>query len=166
MITVLSGTARPDSMTRRVAKYYYHLLEEQEADVRFLSLEDLPVWTRGPELLQVEQELLIPTEKFIIIAPEYNGSIPGILKLLLDNSDIKKVWWGKKALLTGLADGRAGNLRGLDHLTNILHYLHVSVYWNKLPLSRIGTEFGRDGTPLQPATQAVIEEQVAGFLSF
>ena len=153
-------------MTRRVAKYYYHLLEEREADVRFLHLEDLPVWTRGPELLQAEQELLIPADKFVIVAPEYNGSIPGILKLLLDNSDIKKVWWGKKALLTGIADGRAGNLRGLDHLTNILHYLRVSVYWNKLPLSRIGTEFDHNGTPLQPATTASIAEQVDGFLSY
>jgi NAD(P)H-dependent FMN reductase len=166
MITVISGTARPDSMTRRVAKHYYHLLEEQGEDVRFLHLEELPVWTRGPELLQVEQELLIPAEKFVIVAPEYNGSIPGMLKLLLDNSDIKKVWWGKKALLTGIADGRAGNLRGLDHLTNILHYLRVSVYWNKLPLSRIGTEFNRDGHPMQPTTTAAIAEQVEGFLNF
>ncbi len=166
MITVISGTARPDSMTRRVAKHYYHLLEDLGANVHFLHLEDLPVWTRGPELLKVEQELLIPAEKFLIVAPEYNGSIPGMLKLLLDNSDIKKVWWGKKALLTGLADGRAGNLRGLDHLTNILHYLRVSVYWNKLPLSRIGTEFDRDGNPMQPATANAMEEQVNGFLNF
>ncbi len=166
MITVISGTARPDSMTRRVAALYHRLLTERGADAHLLDLQGLPVWERGPELLEAERNLLIPAEKFVFILPEYNGSLPGLLKTMLDNSDIERAWWGKKALLTGIADGRAGNLRGLDHLTNILNYLKMAVYWNKIPLSRVRTEIDADGEFAQEATRQAVAEQLDGFLHF
>jgi NAD(P)H-dependent FMN reductase len=166
MITVISGTARPDSYTLRLASHYHKLLQERGQEAHLLSLEDLAVWERSPELLDAEQRMLIPSERFVFIMPEYNGSFPGRLKTMIDNSDIKKCWWGKKAMLTGLADGRAGNLRGLEHMTGILQYLHVHVYWDKLPLSRISEEIDSDGKLLKPTTEAVIKAQVEGFLRF
>ncbi len=39
-----------------------------------------------PDFLKMENELLIPTEKFIFIIPEYNGTFPGVLKAMIDNS--------------------------------------------------------------------------------
>ena len=98
--------------------------------------------------------------------PEYNGSFPGVLKLMLDNSDIKKSWWHKKALLVGVADGRGGNLRGIEHMTNILHYLRMNVHYNKLPLSRINDEIDLNGNLLKPATQTAIEQQIEEFLNY
>ncbi len=166
MLTLISGTARPGSRTRQLADNYLRILREKGAEPRLFCLEEYCVWARDEAFIQAENELLIPAQKFVFIAPEYNGSIPGMLKMLFDNSDIKKCWWGKKAMLTGLADGRAGNLRGLDHLTNILNYLHVNVFWNKIPLSRIGTEMDDSGNLLQPTTVSVIEDQVEGFLKF
>ncbi len=166
MLTLISGTARPGSRTRKLADNYLRLLREQGENPHLFCLEEYGVWQRDAAFIQAEKELLIPADKFIFIVPEYNGSIPGMLKMLYDNSDIKKCWWGKKAMMTGLADGRAGNLRGLDHLTNILNYLHVNVYWNKIPLSRIGTEMDENGKLLQPATIAAIAEQIAGFRKF
>ncbi len=166
MITVISGTARPDSYTLRLAGYYRHLLNEMGQEAQLLSLEDLSVWDRNPQFLDTEQRLLIPAERFVFVMPEYNGSFPGRLKTLLDNSDIRKCWWGKKALLTGLADGRAGNLRGLEHMTGILQFLHVHVFWNKLPLSRISDELDTEGRLLKSPTESAIRTQVEGFLSF
>ena len=137
MITVISGTSRKDSMTLRVAKYYQNCLAQHTDEVKLLSLEDMELGKRGDDLLKIEEELLIPTEKFVFVMPEYNGSFPGILKMMIDNSDIRKCWWHKKALLVGVADGRAGNLRGMEHMTNILHYIKVNVHYNKIPLSKI-----------------------------
>jgi NAD(P)H-dependent FMN reductase len=167
MITVISGTARHDSNTLRVAMLYQRLLTDRGlGDVRLLSLRDLNVWERGAALRQVEQEMLIPSPKFVFIMPEYNGSFPGVLKTLIDNSDIRACWWGKKAMLTGIADGRAGNLRGLEHMTGILQYLHMHVYWDKIPLSRINDEIDGKGNFIKPATEAAINAQIEGFLAF
>ena len=167
MITVISGTSRADSNTLRVAQLYQRLLQvNNQEDIRLLSLEDRNVWARGPELLAIEAEFLIPADRFVFVLPEYNGSFPGILKTMLDQSDIKKCWWGKKAMLTGLADGRAGNFRGLEHMSGILQYLRMHVYWDKLPISRISEEIDADGELLRPVTKAQVEAQIDGFLRF
>ncbi len=166
MITVISGTNRHDSMTLKLAKVYYQLIKERTADVKLLSLEDQPVWERGAVMKSLEENFLIPAEKFIIIMPEYNASFPGILKLMMDNCDIKKSWWYKKAALVGLSDGRAGNLRGVEHMTAVLHYLKTHVHYNKLLLSRINEEMTKQGEIVKPATAAAIAQQIDEFLLF
>lgn len=153
-------------MTIRVASAYYELIQEKADNVQLLSLEGKNVWEEGEDLKQIEQQYLIPANKFVFIMPEYNGSFPGILKVMMDNSDIKKCWWYKKAMLVGVADGRAGNLRGLDHMTNILHYLKMNILYNKVPISRINTEFDKEGKILIPATKEVINKQIDEFLKF
>lgn len=165
MITIISGTNRADSMTLRIAMLYYKLLSEKTDNVHLLSLEGKQVWERS-HMVTLEQEYLIPAEKFLIIMPEYNASFPGVLKMMMDNSDVKKCWWYKKAALVGLSDGRAGNLRGLEHMTAILHYLKVHVLYNKLLLSKINEEMNGAGELLKPETKKLIDTQVEEFLKF
>jgi len=166
MITVIAGTNRPDSVTLRVAKVYQEILSALTDDVQLLTLENKQVWERGPSMLALEKQYLIPAQKFVFVMPEYNSSFPGILKLMMDNSDIKKCWWFKKAALVGLSDGRAGNLRGTEHMTSILHYLKVNVLYNKLLLSRVGDEIDAHGVILKPETEELIQHQIDEFLKF
>jgi chromate reductase, NAD(P)H dehydrogenase (quinone) len=167
MITIISGTNRSDSMTLRVATYYHKLLSARAGqEVHLVSLEGKNVWEDGEDLKQLEEQYFIPSGKIVFVMPEYNGSIPGILKLMMDNSDIKKCWYYKKAMLVGVADGRAGNLRGLDHMTNILHYMKMHVLYNKIPLSRINEEISPEGEILKPATATAINQQITEFLDF
>ena len=166
MITIISGTNRADSMTLRTAQLYYKLLCDKSQDVHLLSLENKQVWERGLAMIALENQYLVPAQKFIFIMPEYNASFPGILKLLLDNSDIKKCWWYKKAALVGISDGRAGNLRGVEHMTAILHYMKVNVLYNKLLLSRINEEVNSSGELLKKDTARAIEQQIDDFLQF
>ncbi len=153
-------------MTLKMANIYYKIFSEKNAGVHLVSLENKNVWERSDDLLELEKKYFIPSDKFVFIMPEYNGSFPGIFKLMLDNSDIKKCWWNKKVMLAGIADGRAGNLRGLDHITNILHYLKMHVFYNKLPFSRINDEMDKDGLIINPQTLKAINEQVDGFLNY
>ena len=164
--TIISATNRKDSNTLKIAEAYRDLLAERGIQARLLTLEGLNVLDRGEDLEEVEKQFLIPADKFIFIVPEYNGSFPGILKALMDNSDIRRAWWGKKALLTGVSTGRAGNLRGLEHLTGILHYLKVSVHHNKLPISVVDKLLDEQGKLVDPATLVVIGEQLDEFISF
>lgn len=166
MITIISGTDRKDSRTLLVAQYYFQKFLGYSDEVAFLSLESLNGLGRNEMFLSIEQSLLVPAHKFVFIMPEYNGSFPGILKLLFDHSDIEKCWWHKKAMLVGLADGRGGNLRGIDHMTGILHYLKMNIFYNKLPLSRIREEMNNEGAFLKAGTIQAIDEQIAGFVKY
>jgi len=166
MYTIISGTNRVDSYTIKVAKQYQQLLQDKGIESAFLSLQGLNVLERNPEFKKIENEKLIPAQKFIFVSPEYNGSIPGVLKAMFDISDIEKCWWGKKALLTGVSTGRAGNLRGMDHLTAILHYLKVNVHHNKLPISVVNKLFDESDVIIDKATLKSINTQLEEFISF
>jgi NAD(P)H-dependent FMN reductase len=165
MYTIISGTNRIGSHTEKVAKEYKRILAEKNIDAPIITLLDLNVLHRNSEIIKVEDEVLIPTDKFIFIIPEYNGSYPGVLKALIDNSDIRKVWQYKKALLTGVATGRAGNLRGMDHLSDTLHYLKMNVHYNKLPISVINKVMDEKGR-LNSETLRVIDFQLDEFIKF
>ena len=172
-ITIISATNRPDSNTEKVANYYRILLEKKGIDANILSLKNLPesalhsdlYGKRSENFQQIIDEFVLKQEKFIFIAPEYNGSFAGVLKVFLDAIP-PSLWTDNKACLTGVSTGRAGNLRGMEHLTNILNYLKVNVYHNKLPISRVDTLLDTSGNFNDLDTQKAIEMQLEGFLRF
>lgn len=164
--TIISGTNREVSTTLNIARLYQERLQQQGIEAKLLHLSCLKTLVRDGEFEQLEQEILMPSQKFIFVSPEYNGSIPGVLKLMLDLSDYRKVWVGKKALLTGLSSGRAGNLRGMEHLTGILHYLKVIVHPNKLPISSIETLIDGSGMLVDRSTLLAIDTQLGEFIEF
>ncbi|HET6227311.1 MAG TPA: NADPH-dependent FMN reductase, partial [Bacteroidia bacterium] len=73
---------------------------------------------------------------------------------------------GKKAALVGVSSGRAGNLRGLDHLTGVLHYLGIYVHPNKLPVSSVLSILDGQGKMKDENTIKVLEKQIAEFLKW
>ncbi|HOY14260.1 MAG: NAD(P)H-dependent oxidoreductase [Saprospiraceae bacterium] len=168
MILVISGTNRPGSRTKLVADACYDYLSEvYQGEVRFLTMEDLPDETLGKhmydkhkmpaDLVRIQDELVIPAESWLIISPEYNGSFPGVLKLFVDAISVrryKETFAGRRAGLIGVASGRAGNLRGLEHLTGFLNYLEVTVFPNKLPVSSIESQIV-DGNLKEEAKQTL-----------
>jgi len=165
MYLIISGTNRRESFTLRIAEIYQSILIKKKIDAALLSLVGLDLLERNPSVLDLEKKWLIPAEKYIFISPEYNGSIPGVLKCLIDVSDSRKVWKGKKALLTGVSKGRAGNLRGMDHLTGIMHYVGTVVHPNKLPISIVDTLFNEEEMA-HNETLRVINHQLDEFIKF
>ena len=166
MYTIISGTNRPESNSLKVAAQYRRILESRGIEARVVSLEGLDLNKKSAMQSALEQDVLIPSSKFIFILPEYNGSFPGSLKVMIDLSDYKKVWWGKKALLTGISSGRAGNLRGMDHLAGSLNFLNVTVHPNKLPISGVDKLLEGSGVISDQPTVSAMENQVDEFIHF
>lgn len=166
MITIISGTNRPQNITRLVALEYRRLLAEKGVDALLLALDELDMTRRDEVFMKVEQELLIPAHKFIIIMPEYNGSYPGILKLMIDNTEISRVWWNKKVLLAGVSTGRAGNLRGMEHLTGSLLHMKMLVHPNRLPISVVHTLMNTENRFVHEPTLQAIHSQLNEFIDF
>jgi NAD(P)H-dependent FMN reductase len=164
--TIISGTNRAGSNTLKVANQYRDILSKKGINAEVVTLEGLDLNGKSAHLSDIEREVLIPTDKFIFVLPEYNGSYPGSLKTMIDLSDYRKVWSGKKALLTGVSTGRAGNLRGMDHLTGSLNYLHVNVHPNKLPISTVDKLLNGTGQITDVPTLNAIEQQVDQFIKF
>lgn len=169
MITIVAGTNRENSITHRFALVYKRMLEETGVDVKLLSLTNLPVemmltdvydhQKKPLPVVKLQDEYFVSSDKFVFIFPEYNGSLPGVLKLLIDNLDPKVSFHNKKASMIGISTGRAGNLRGLDHLTSILHHMKVTVLPHLLPVSRVHQELSPENE-LSEVTYKVVKAHV------
>ena len=166
MITIISGTNRKYSNTYKIAREYQLILKEKGIEAGVFSLENIDVFNYNAAFEKIENEILIPTTHFIIISPEYNGSFPGVLKMLFDSSRSHEMWYHKKALLTGVATGRAGNLRGMDHLADVLNYLKITVHPNKLPISVVNSVVGSDGKIIDEYTLKAINHQLDEFIAW
>lgn len=166
MLTIISGSNRDDNTTKKVALEYQRFLKEKNIPSRIFSLDVINSTIRNESFIKAEQEMLLPAQKFIIIMPEYNGSYPGILKLMIDNTDIKKAWANKKVLLTGVSTGRAGNLRGMDHLTGVLLHMQMLVHPNRLPISVVNTLLDEHFQFTDSGTLKAIHTQLDEFINF
>lgn len=169
MITIIAGTNRKESNTKKVALEYQRILKARGIETQLLALDDISmhdILVKGRQFEMLENEILIPTQKFILIIPEYHGSYPGALKLLIDSCNVKDVWWHKKALLTGVSTGRAGNLRGMEHLTGSLLHIKVTVHSNRLPLSAIDKLLDDAGRFTDEDTVKNIQIQLEEFIRF
>jgi len=173
MITIICATHRPKNQTLRVVEKYGEILEGLGQPVNFLKMGELPdnfvfsdsFGKRTAEVEQLIHEKIVPADKLVIISPEYNGSYPGVFKAFLDGVK-PHVWKGKKAALVGVASGRAGNQRGMDHLTDVLHHLRVEVFSFKVPISRLDTLMSDEGKMVDEGTLEVLKKQAQEFLRY
>ncbi|MCB0518376.1 MAG: NAD(P)H-dependent oxidoreductase [Lewinellaceae bacterium] len=180
MITVISGSNRRGSEALHFARHYHTLISSLTAQpVHLLELDKIPHdWFhpamyesdgQSESLVALQDKYILPAQKFFFVVPEYNGSFPGALKLFLDACSVREYkasFSGKKAAMAGIASGRAGNLRGLDHLTGILHHVGITVLPNPLPISSIEKLMDDAGNITDIGTLRVIEKQVSAFLAF
>ncbi len=173
MVTIICATHRPQNQTQKVVKAYGKMLESKGVEHQLFTLEELPraffegvpFSGVGSELQDLLDRVIAPSEKLVVISPEYNGSFPGIFKSFLDSVP-PVIWRGKKAALVGVASGRAGNIRGMDHLTDVFHHLQIEVLSAKVPISKIEALLSDAGELHDVETLAVLERQWKAFEKF
>ncbi|MBA3663328.1 MAG: NAD(P)H-dependent oxidoreductase [Bacteroidetes bacterium] len=172
-IVIISSTNRPDSNTLKVCKVYREILKTRGIESSILDMCVLPEniafaelhGRRSAEYDQLILENITSASAFIFVVPEYNGSFPGLLKVFIDSIHPRE-WTDKFVCLVGVSNGRAGNLRGMEHLTGILNYLKLHIYHNKLPISSIDKQWDPTGRFNSAEQTNACVEQIEGFLGF
>jgi len=172
MITVIAGTNRPSSNTLKIAQEYVTALAGLGLEAQLLSLDHLPhdmlvsdfYGKRSAAFQEILERFIIPVQKFVAVVPEYNGSYPGVFKLLVDAVHPEH-FRGKKIALVGVGAGRGGNARGLDDLTGVFHYLRMHVFFDKLPISRVRELVGAEGVK-DETTKQLLRAHAQGFAAY
>ncbi len=179
MITVINGTNRADNTSGVFAEHFYYLVQKKSsASVKYLSLSAIPHdWfspdmydgeNQHPTIAKVQDEYISPAQKLFIVSPEYNGGVSGVLKLFIDALSVRNYssnFKNKKIGLAGTAAGRAGNLRGMDQLTQIFQHMGGIIMPQQLPISRISSLIEED-TITEIGTLKAMENHVNAFLDF
>lgn len=173
MITIISGTNRPNSNTLKVAKYYQNQLAQKGLKCNLLDLQDLPANLIASDLygkrsseFEKLQELITKTSKFLLIIPEYNGSFPGVLKLFIDACSFPESFYDKKACLVGISSGKYGNIRGIDHFNGVCGYLHLHVMPLRLHIANIKNELNENDQLFKEDTVKFTNEQMDKFINY
>ncbi len=126
-IAVIVGSLRRDSFNRKLATAMAKLAP---ADFTFkqLQIDDLPLYNQDDDAKQAPSVLRLKSEieksqGVIFVTPEYNRSIPGVLKNAIDHASRpygKSAWTGKPAGVVGVSVGAIGTALAQQHLRNIL----------------------------------------------
>jgi NAD(P)H-dependent FMN reductase len=173
MITIISATNRKDSLTVKVAGFYSKLLSQQNVDNQVMDLCDLPsdfmfsnfYGSSTEPFVEMVDKYINKAEKFVVISPEYHGSYPGVFKAFIDCLGSDGIA-SKKIALVGVATGKAGNLRGMEHLTSLFHHLKAEVFSSKPKLSEVHKLLGDNGEIENPETVKLLQDQINLFLKF
>ena len=91
------------------------------------------------------------------------------MKLFIDACSVRSkmaIFKNKKAALVGVATGRAGNIRGLEHFTSVLMFMGVTVFPTLLPISAFNKMVDGEKNIHDEGTLKAIEKQIEGFLNF
>jgi chromate reductase, NAD(P)H dehydrogenase (quinone) len=131
-IAVIIGSLRCDSINRKLAAAVMKLAPP-EFTFRQVEIGDLPLYNQdndadpGAAVVRLKNEIKAATG-LLFVTPEYNRSIPGVLKNALDNASRpygQSAWAGKPAGVIGASIGTIGSALAQQHLRNILAYLDV-----------------------------------------
>lgn len=131
-IAVIVGSLRRDSLNRKLANAM-SLLAPPDFSFSQVRIDDLPLYNQDDDDHQAAPVLRMKAQikaaqGLLFVTPEYNRSIPGVLKNAIDHASRpygQSVWDGKPAGLMGASVGAAGTALAQQHLRNILAYLNV-----------------------------------------
>ena len=131
-IAVIVGSLRRDSFN---AKFAAAIVRLAPANVTFkqVRIGDLPPYNQDDDaspataVKRLKAEIAA-AQGLLFVTPEYNRSIPGVLKNAIDHASRpygQSAWAGKPAGVIGVSVGAAGTAMAQQHLRNVLAYLDV-----------------------------------------
>jgi chromate reductase len=131
-IAVIVGSLRKDSYNRKLANGLAKLAPS-EFSFKILEIGDLPLYNQDEDGTPAKSAVRLKSEikeatGVLFLTPEYNRSIPGVLKNALDHGSRpygQSAWAGKPAGVIGVSVGAIGTALAQQHLRNILAYLDM-----------------------------------------
>lgn len=173
MITLISGTNRPGSNTRKVTAVIEGLYRELGVATRTLDLQDLPpelfapaAYATKPAAFAPFSQAVLDASGLVVVTPEYNGSFPGVLKLFIDHLKFPESFEARPVAFVGLAAGVWGALRSVEQLQAIFGYRNAYVFPKRVFLPGIGNAFNEQGQLANADLVKRLREQAAEFAGF
>jgi len=131
-IAVIVGSLRRDSWNRKLAGAIARLAPPGFT-LQEVGIGDLPLYNQDDDTNQSDSVKRLKREVqaadgLLFVTPEYNRSIPGVLKNAIDNASRpygQSAWAGKPAGVVGVSVGAIGTAIAQQHLRNVLAYLDV-----------------------------------------
>jgi NAD(P)H-dependent FMN reductase len=173
MITLVVGTNRPGSNTRKIASQIEDIYRELKTSLCVLDLAELPpeifhssAYANKPPAFAKFSDAILAAEGLIIVTPEYNGSVPGVLKYFIDMLKFPESFERRPVCFVGVAAGLWGALRPVEQLQMIFGYRNAYLYPERVFMPQIGNLLDASGRLKEPDLIERLRSQASGFIDF
>lgn len=173
MIVIISGTNRPGSNTRKVTARVEASYKARGVTTQVLDLADLPPeifaptsYAEKPASFQRFTDAILAADGVVIVTPEYNGGVPGVLKYFIDMLPFPESFEQRPVCFVGLAMGIWGALRPVEQLQAIFGYRNALIYPERVFMPGIGKLLDASGQFASDDIPKRLDKQAVGFVDF
>ena len=173
MIVILSGTNRPGSNTRKVTARVEAAYKSLNVPLQLLDLAEMPPEIFSPSSYAEKPagfarftDAILASDGVVIVTPEYNGGVPGVLKYFIDMLPFPESFEHRPVCFVGLSAGIWGALRPVEQLQAIFGYRNAYIFPERVFMPGIGKLLDASGQFTNPDMETRLANQAAGFTSF
>src|SRR6185295_2220277 len=179
-ILAFAGSMRTGSFNKMLVKIAAEGARAAGAEVTLVDLKDFPMPVYDGDLEEASglpehakrlKKLFLENDGLMLSTPEYNSSIPGTLKNVIDwvsrsepGEHPLAAYAGKTAVLMSASPGGLGGIRSLNVVRTMLANIKVLVLPDSVSVSKAGEAFNPDGS-LKDAKQAASVQKLGKSLA-
>jgi chromate reductase len=169
---IISGTNRRDSRSFEVSQLVQKMYASQGEKIEIIDLKDVGMnevdethySEAKPKKLAETLAKIQSSDGLIFVVPEYNGSMPGILKYFIDHWKYPESFEFRPVAFIGLG-GMFGALRAVEQLQMVLGYRNAFMYPERIFLTNVWNIL-KEGQITDSVAAGLLEKQITGFRKF
>ncbi|MEO7938635.1 MAG: NAD(P)H-dependent oxidoreductase [Burkholderiaceae bacterium] len=170
-VAVVVGSLRKDSLNRKLAKVLQSIAPPS-LSLQIVEIGDLPLYNQDddgapPPASVAFKEKIAVADAVIFVSPEYNRSVPGVLKNAIDIASRpygKSAWDGKPALVVTVSPGALSGFGANHHLRQSLVFLNMpTLQQPEAYIGGAGELFDDAGSLKKPETRQFLDKVLAAF---
>jgi chromate reductase len=173
MMTLIAGTNRPGSNSRKVVGELETIYAGLKVPVRVLDLAQLPPeifsptsYAEKPKSFQPFTDGVLQSSGLHVVTPEYNGGVPGVLKYFIDMLKFPESFERRPVCFTGLAAGIWGALRPVEQLQAVFGYRNAHIFPERVFMPTVNNVLDANGRIKDAELVGRLQKQAAGFVDF
>ncbi len=173
MVSILIGTNRAGSNTRKVALRISECYADLGEKVRVIDLGELPpelfapsAYAEKPAAFKPFADAVLHAAGLVVVCPEYNGGFPGVLKYFIDMLPFPESFERRPVAFVGLAAGQFGALRPVEQLQQIFGYRNAHIYPSRVFIPGVTGVLNDDGSISDEKLVDRLRDQAKGFAGF
>jgi chromate reductase, NAD(P)H dehydrogenase (quinone) len=173
-IVAIVGSIRKESYNLKLARYVQKRYKDRFT-LEILDIAELPHYNQDventpPAVVTEFKRKVAESDAVLWVTPEYNYSIPGVLKNAIDwLSRVEKVMIGRPSWIMGATMGMLGTVRAQGHLRDILFSSGVSspiMQANEVYVGAVHTKFDEAGQLTDEPTIQILDANVDAFMNW
>lgn len=169
---IIAGTDRPDSNTLKISKNIQSIYQSLGEKVEIIDLKEIKVFLhddihygKPSEELKPYLDKVMSSDGLIVVCPEYNGSMPGVLKYFIDHLKFPESFEYRPVCFVGIG-GMFGALRPVEHLQQVFGYRNAFIYPERVFIMNVFKSLTTDGQLQDEHIRQLLVKQATGFQKF